>query len=110
MMAAFGILSYEHRPLKRPRLGPPDVYPQDPKQKEVRFYDVQPKRPEKMFRRRKIPGKKLCKLTLASLFSKLSRRLGPSNNNEQYLVVSLLASSPAYLENNRFVTHQSLLR
>ena len=36
MMAAFGILSYEHRPLKRPRLGPPDVYPQDPKQKEVR--------------------------------------------------------------------------
>lgn len=34
-MAAFGILSYEHRPLKRPRLGPPDVYPQDPKQKEV---------------------------------------------------------------------------
>uniref|UniRef100_A0A4W5MEI1 Mediator complex subunit 12 n=1 Tax=Hucho hucho TaxID=62062 RepID=A0A4W5MEI1_9TELE len=33
-MAAFGILSYEHRPLKRPRLGPPDVYPQDPKQKE----------------------------------------------------------------------------
>lgn len=37
MMAAFGILSYEHRPLKRPRLGPPDVYPQDPKQKEVSF-------------------------------------------------------------------------
>ena len=36
MMAAFGILSYEQRPLKRPRLGPPDVYPQDPKQKEVR--------------------------------------------------------------------------
>lgn len=35
-MAAFGILSYEHRPLKRLRLGPPDVYPQDPKQKEVR--------------------------------------------------------------------------
>lgn len=34
-MAAFGVLSYEHRPLKRPRLGPPDVYPQDPKQKEV---------------------------------------------------------------------------
>uniref|UniRef100_A0A8B9JTT4 Mediator complex subunit 12 n=1 Tax=Astyanax mexicanus TaxID=7994 RepID=A0A8B9JTT4_ASTMX len=33
-MAAFGMLSYEHRPLKRPRLGPPDVYPQDPKQKE----------------------------------------------------------------------------
>lgn len=24
----------EKRPLKRPRLGPPDVYPQDPKQKE----------------------------------------------------------------------------
>jgi hypothetical protein len=35
-MAAFGLLSYEQRPLKRPRLGPPDVYPQDPKQKEVR--------------------------------------------------------------------------
>ncbi|XP_075438394.1 mediator of RNA polymerase II transcription subunit 12-like [Ascaphus truei] len=33
-MAAFGILSYEHRALKRPRLGPPDVYPQDAKQKE----------------------------------------------------------------------------
>ncbi|XP_040285885.1 mediator of RNA polymerase II transcription subunit 12-like protein [Bufo bufo] len=33
-MAALGILSYEQRPLKRPRLGPPDVYPQDPKQKE----------------------------------------------------------------------------
>lgn len=28
-----GIL-YEKRPLKRPRLGPPDVYPQEPKQKE----------------------------------------------------------------------------
>lgn len=40
MMAAFGILSYEHRPLKRPRLGPPDVYPQDPKQKEVSVRDV----------------------------------------------------------------------
>ncbi|XP_069844855.1 mediator of RNA polymerase II transcription subunit 12-like protein isoform X2 [Dipodomys merriami] len=34
MMAAFGLLSYEQRPLKRPRLGPPDVYPQDPRQKE----------------------------------------------------------------------------
>ena len=34
-MAAFGLLSYEQRPLKRPRLGPPDVYPQDPRQKEV---------------------------------------------------------------------------
>ncbi|XP_077204785.1 mediator of RNA polymerase II transcription subunit 12-like protein isoform X2 [Paroedura picta] len=33
-MAAFGLLSYEQRPLKRARLGPPDVYPQDPKQKE----------------------------------------------------------------------------
>ncbi|KAM8953143.1 mediator of RNA polymerase II transcription subunit 12-like protein [Pelodytes ibericus] len=33
-MAALGLLSYEQRPLKRPRLGPPDVYPQDPKQKE----------------------------------------------------------------------------
>nr|XP_016847545.1 PREDICTED: mediator of RNA polymerase II transcription subunit 12-like protein isoform X2 [Anolis carolinensis] len=29
-----GLLSYEQRPLKRSRLGPPDVYPQDPKQKE----------------------------------------------------------------------------
>ncbi|RWS13512.1 thyroid hormone receptor-associated protein-like protein [Dinothrombium tinctorium] len=26
---------YEKRPLKKPKLGPPDVYPQDPKQKEV---------------------------------------------------------------------------
>ena len=34
-MAAFGLLSYEQRPLTRPRLGPPDVYPQDPRQKEV---------------------------------------------------------------------------
>ena len=25
---------YERRPLKKSRLGPPDVYPQDPKQKE----------------------------------------------------------------------------
>lgn len=25
---------YEKRPLKRPRLGPPDVYPQEPRQKE----------------------------------------------------------------------------
>ncbi|KAM5165397.1 mediator of RNA polymerase II transcription subunit 12-like protein [Mantella aurantiaca] len=33
-MAALGILSYEERALKKPRLGPPDVYPQDPKQKE----------------------------------------------------------------------------
>uniref|UniRef100_A0A670IRE9 Mediator complex subunit 12L n=1 Tax=Podarcis muralis TaxID=64176 RepID=A0A670IRE9_PODMU len=33
-MAAFGLLSYEQRALKRSRLGPPDVYPQDPKQKE----------------------------------------------------------------------------
>lgn len=32
-MAAFAWL-FEKRPLKRPRLGPPDVYPQDPKQKE----------------------------------------------------------------------------
>ncbi|ODN03528.1 Mediator of RNA polymerase II transcription subunit 12-like protein, partial [Orchesella cincta] len=28
------IYSWEKRPLKRPRLGPPDVYPQDPKQRE----------------------------------------------------------------------------
>lgn len=26
---------FEKRPLKRAKLGPPDVYPQDPKQKEV---------------------------------------------------------------------------
>lgn len=46
MMAAFGILSYEHRPLKRPRLGPPDVYPQDPKQKEASVLDVDAARTE----------------------------------------------------------------
>ncbi|KAH8042864.1 hypothetical protein HPB51_026129 [Rhipicephalus microplus] len=34
MMAAPSWL-YEKRHLKKPRLGPPDVYPQDPKQKEV---------------------------------------------------------------------------
>lgn len=34
---------------------------------------------------------------LASLFSEPSRRFGPWNNNEQHLVVNLLASSPAYL-------------
>lgn len=28
-------LSMENRPLKKLKLGPPDVYPQDPKQKEV---------------------------------------------------------------------------
>ncbi|MGH0141441.1 UNVERIFIED_CONTAM: hypothetical protein FKN15_074225 [Acipenser sinensis] len=33
-MAAFGVLNYEKRPLKRPRLGRPDVYPQDPHQRE----------------------------------------------------------------------------
>lgn len=27
-------LLYEKRPLKKPRIGPPDVYPQEPKQKE----------------------------------------------------------------------------
>lgn len=32
--------SYEKRPLKRPRLGPPDVYPQEPKQKEVHTQDI----------------------------------------------------------------------
>lgn len=32
--------SYEKRPLKRPRLGPPDVYPQEPKQKEVCDYQL----------------------------------------------------------------------
>lgn len=26
---------FEKRPLKRAKLGPPDVYPQDPKQREV---------------------------------------------------------------------------
>jgi len=31
--------SYEKRPLKRPRLGPPDVYPQEPKQKEVSVFN-----------------------------------------------------------------------
>ncbi len=31
--------SYEKRPLKRARLGPPDVYPQDAKQREVCFYE-----------------------------------------------------------------------
>lgn len=30
---------YEKRPLKKPRLGPPDVYPQDPKQKEVILFN-----------------------------------------------------------------------
>lgn len=104
MMAAFGILSYEHRPLKRPRLGPPDVYPQDPKQKEVSFYDVQPENTGIMFPGRKMSAERLCKLTVASPFSKPSRRFGPSNNNEQHRVVSLLASSPAYFANNRFVT------
>lgn len=34
-MAAVAPWLYEKRALKRPRLGPPDVYPQDPKQKEV---------------------------------------------------------------------------
>lgn len=29
---------YEKRPLKRPKLGPPDVYPQDPKQREVIYF------------------------------------------------------------------------
>ena len=33
-MAAYP--SQDSRPLKKARLGPPDVYPQDPKQKEVR--------------------------------------------------------------------------
>lgn len=32
--------SYEKRPLKRPRLGPPDVYPQEPKQKEVKLISI----------------------------------------------------------------------
>lgn len=27
-------IMYEKRPLKRPKLGPPDVYPQEPRQKE----------------------------------------------------------------------------
>ena len=29
------------RPLKKPRLGVPDVFPQDPKQEEVRFFDLE---------------------------------------------------------------------
>lgn len=32
--------SYEKRFLKRPRLGPPDVYPQEPRQKEVGQYQA----------------------------------------------------------------------
>ncbi len=34
-MASTMIFSQEKRPLKRPKLGPPDVYPQDPRQREV---------------------------------------------------------------------------
>ena len=30
--------SAEHRPLKRQKLGPPDVYPQDAKQREVSIF------------------------------------------------------------------------
>lgn len=33
-------LLYEKRPLKRPRIGPPDVYPQEPKQKEDELTSV----------------------------------------------------------------------
>lgn len=89
MMAAFGILSYEHRPLKRPRLGPPDVYPQDPKQKEVCFYDAAPENSKWMFWWRKTINQEAVRAnTDASLFSKPSRRSGPRNNNEQDLVVN----------------------
>jgi hypothetical protein len=38
MMASTVIFSHEKRPLKRPKLGPPDVYPQDPKQREVYIF------------------------------------------------------------------------
>lgn len=31
---------YEKRPLKKPRIGPPDVYPQEPKQKEDELTSV----------------------------------------------------------------------
>ena len=30
----------ENRPLKKLKLGPPDVYPQDPKQKEVKYLPI----------------------------------------------------------------------
>jgi len=30
----------ENRPLKKLKLGPPDVYPQDPKQKEVKWLHI----------------------------------------------------------------------
>lgn len=33
-------LLYEKRPLKKPRIGPPDVYPQEPKQKEDELTSV----------------------------------------------------------------------
>jgi len=39
-MACPIIFSHEKRPLKRPRLGPPDVYPQDPRQREVRNAEI----------------------------------------------------------------------
>jgi hypothetical protein len=35
LKSVMACLSMENRPLKKLRLGPPDVYPQDPKQKEV---------------------------------------------------------------------------
>lgn len=62
MMAAFGILSYEHRPLKRPRLGPPDVYPQDPKQKEVSFRDVHAASAGKQDKKH-VPGQEKLKIS-----------------------------------------------
>lgn len=82
MMAAFGILSYEHRPLKRPRLGPPDVYPQDPKQKEASVVDVVAARTENARERasgvekfNKKRGEKR-RLAAASQFSEFSRPFG----------------------------------
>ena len=37
-MAAYP--TQDQRPLKKAKLGPPDVYPQDPKQKEVSFQSI----------------------------------------------------------------------
>lgn len=100
MMAAFGILSYEHRPLKRPRLGPPDVYPQDPKQKEVCFHNVPPENSKSTFWRRRTTN---CGALLASPDASLSRWFGPGNNNEQERVGRLSARSATYFTNHRLV-------
>lgn len=47
--------------------------------------------------------------TEASLFSEPSRRFGPRINNEQDLVVTLLASPSAYLTNNWFIAQFAVL-